>query len=58
MAPSQPARLHRHRGQRNRILARESENSNSRAIPQQRRSILIAGEVVDLNSLRPNPKQE
>jgi len=28
-------------------------NSNSRGIPQQRRSILIAGEVVDLNSLRP-----
>ena len=32
-------------------------NSNSRGIPQQRRSILIAGEVVDLNSLRPIRKQ-
>ena len=28
-------------------------NSNSRGIPQQRRSILIAGEIVNLNSLRP-----
>lgn len=28
-------------------------NSNSRGVPQQRRSILISGEAVDLNSLRP-----